>query len=346
MVRLGLQAIVVALFISAALLGTLSGLAFAYADDLPRVTALDDYRPSIITRLLARDGRVIGEFATERRVVIGYEQIAPVLRQAIIASEDAEFEQHFGLSVSRILVTAIKDVFLGQRFGASTITQQVARDSVSAVGVPDRRHLRPLRTPRHRAQAQGDAMLALQIERRYTKAEILTFYANQMNLGHGAYGVEAASRMYFDKSAARADARRGGDDRRHHPDAGPAEPVRQPGPDAGPTQQLRPAAHGRRRVHHRRPGERSGGASAGAQGAADAGAVERALLRRGHPQAARGPVRRRRASTKPGSPSRRRWTRRCSRRRTPRSTAGCDGSTSGAAATASRRATSSPKDRR
>ena len=127
-VRLGLQAIVVALFIAAALLGTLSGLVFAYADDLPRVTALDDYQPNTITRLLARDGRVIGEFATERRVVIGYEGIAPALRQAIIASEDAEFEQHFGLSVSRILVTAIKDVLLGQRFGASTITQQVARD--------------------------------------------------------------------------------------------------------------------------------------------------------------------------------------------------------------------------
>ena len=200
MVRLGLQAFVVALFIGAALLGTLSGLAFAYADDLPRVTALDDYRPNTITRLLARDGRVIGEFATERRVVIDYEQIAPVLRQAIIASEDAEFEQHFGLSVSRILVTAIKDVLLGQRFGASTITQQVARDfflqsEYLTGGIYARTGRRGIE------RKLKEMLLALQIERRYTKAEILTFYANQMNLGHGAYGVEAASRMYFSKSA-------------------------------------------------------------------------------------------------------------------------------------------------
>src|SRR5215208_698207 len=97
-VRLGLQAVVVALFVATALLGTLSGFLFAYSDDLPRVTALDNYRPSTITRLLARDGRIVGEFATERRLVIGYDDIAPALRHAIIASEDAEFEQHFGLS--------------------------------------------------------------------------------------------------------------------------------------------------------------------------------------------------------------------------------------------------------
>src|SRR5687768_11787393 len=108
-VRLGLQAAIVALFLIAAFLGTTAGLLFAYRGDLPRVTALDEYRPSTITRLLARDGTVVGEFATERRVVIGYDDIAPVLRQAIIASEDAEFESHFGLSVSRILVTVVKD---------------------------------------------------------------------------------------------------------------------------------------------------------------------------------------------------------------------------------------------
>ena len=112
----------------AALLGTLSGVLFAYADDLPEISALDDYQPNTITRLLARDGQVIGEFATERRVVIGYDDMAPVLRQAIIATEDADFEQHFGLSVSRILVTASRTCSTGQRLGASTITQQLARN--------------------------------------------------------------------------------------------------------------------------------------------------------------------------------------------------------------------------
>jgi penicillin-binding protein 1A len=199
-VRLGLQAVIAALFVAAALGGTLSGLLFAYADDLPRVSALDNYRPSTITRLLAQDGRVIGEFATERRVVIGYEDMAPVLRQAIIATEDAGFEQHVGLSISRIIVTAIRDVVFQQRFGASTITQQVARDLFLQA-----EYLRGgiyARTGRAGLERKlKELLLAMQIERRYTKPEILTFYANQMNLGHGAYGVEAGSRMYFDKSA-------------------------------------------------------------------------------------------------------------------------------------------------
>src|SRR4030095_15981285 len=125
--RFAKQVALVALFVIAALLGTLSGVLFAYADDLPQVSALDDYRPSTITRLLAKDGQVIGEFATERRVVIGYDDIAPALREAIIATEDAGFEQHTGLSISRIIITAIKDVLTGQRAGASTITQQLAR---------------------------------------------------------------------------------------------------------------------------------------------------------------------------------------------------------------------------
>ena len=70
---------------------------------------------------------MVGEFAVERRVVIDFDGIAPVLRQAILASEDADFEQHFGLSISRIVITAFNDVVYGQRFGASTITQQLAR---------------------------------------------------------------------------------------------------------------------------------------------------------------------------------------------------------------------------
>src|SRR5919106_2259535 len=125
--RLGLQAILVLLFLLAAMLGTLSGVLFAYASDLPQISALDNYQPHTITRVYARDGQVIGEFATERRVVVGWDDMAPVLRQAIMASEDAGFEQHFGLSVSRIIITVAKDVLTGQRFGASTITQQVAR---------------------------------------------------------------------------------------------------------------------------------------------------------------------------------------------------------------------------
>src|SRR5919108_3783144 len=122
------QAGIAALFILAALLGTLSGVLFAFSDDLPQISALDDYRPNTITRLLARDGRVIAEFATERRVVVSYDQIAPALRQAIIAAEDGGFDRHFGLSATRIVITLINDVLKGQMAGASTITQQLARN--------------------------------------------------------------------------------------------------------------------------------------------------------------------------------------------------------------------------
>ena len=188
----------VLLFVVAALLGTLSGVLFAYASDLPEISALDNYQPHTITRVYARDGQVIGEFATERRVVVGYDDIAPVLRQAIIASEDADFEQHFGLSVSRIIITVIKDIVTGQRFGASTITQQVARmiflQEYMKDGVFQRTGIGGLE------RKIKEAIIALQLEKRYTKREIFTFYANQVPL-HYAYGVEAASRVYFDKSA-------------------------------------------------------------------------------------------------------------------------------------------------
>jgi penicillin-binding protein 1A len=183
------QAGLAMLFVIAALLGTLSGVLFAFTDDLPQISALDDYRPSTITRLLARDGQVIGEFATERRVVVGYDQISPSLRQAILATEDAGFEQHFGLSVTRILITLVNDVIKGQMAGASTVTQQLARN------------LFPIGFDKTAERKIKEAILAIQIEKRYTKREIFTFYANQIYFGHGAYGVEAASRMYFDKSA-------------------------------------------------------------------------------------------------------------------------------------------------
>ena len=195
LIRVARRAGLVALFVVAALLGTLSGVLFAYADDLTQISALDSYQPSTITRLLARDAQVIGEFAIERRVVINYDDIAPVLRQAILASEDADFEQHFGLSASRIVITAVKDVLYGQRAGASTITQQVARmlflSDYMRGGVFERSFERKIK----------EAIVAVQLEKRYTKREIFTFYANHVTMGHGAYGVEAGAQLYFSKPA-------------------------------------------------------------------------------------------------------------------------------------------------
>ena len=183
---------IAALFIVAAMLGILSGVLFAYAGDLPQVSALDDYTPSTITRVLASNGQVVGEFATQRRVVVGYDDINPVLRQAIIATEDAEFDRHFGVNIWRIAVAALTDIVERRRAqGASTLTQQLARNLKEQFGLTNEKSFeRKIR----------ETILAIQIEKRYTKKEIFTIYCNQMYLGHGAYGVEAASRLYFDKS--------------------------------------------------------------------------------------------------------------------------------------------------
>jgi penicillin-binding protein 1A len=195
-VRLARRAGLVALFVIVAILGTISGMFFAYAGDLPQISALDDYAPSTITRVHASDGGLIGEFAIQRRVVIGYESISPTLREAIIAAEDAGFERHVGLSVPRIIITAVRDSTRGRRVGASTLTQQLARhlfleEYMRAGGLFEVSPERKIK----------EAIVAIQIEKRYTKREILTFYANHMHVGHGAYGVEEAARMYFDKSA-------------------------------------------------------------------------------------------------------------------------------------------------
>jgi len=166
-IRAGLQAVLVLLFIIAALLGTVSGVLFAYASDLPEISALDDYRPHTITRLLARDGQEVGEFAIERRVVIGYDDMAPVLRQAIIATEDGGFERHFGISVSRMIITAIRDVLTGERYGASTITQQLSRTLFLTEYMKDGVFARSGLTGLERKAKE--ILVAIQIEKRFTK---------------------------------------------------------------------------------------------------------------------------------------------------------------------------------
>ncbi len=202
MIRTSSTAIVAALFLVTALAGAASGVLFAYAEDLGEISALDNYQPDTITHLLSREGEEIGEFAVQRRLVIRYDEISPLLRQAIIASEDGDFERHFGINVPRLAVALARGLLPGQTItGASTITQQVARllflqDEYMSGGVFARTGLRGIE------RKVREWILALQIERRYTKREIFAFYANQMNLGHGRYGVEAASRMYFDKRAA------------------------------------------------------------------------------------------------------------------------------------------------
>src|ERR1051326_4618965 len=189
--RVAKSAGIIALFLVVAVAGILSGVMFAYGGDLPQVATLDDYSPSTITRVLAGNGQVIGEFATQRRVVVGYDEINPVLRQAIIATEDADFDRHVGLNFWRIFAAAAVDLIARRpEQGASTLTQQVARNLDQFGLTKQKRFERKIR----------EMILALQIEKRYTKKEIFTIYCNQMYLGHGVYGVEAASQLYFEKS--------------------------------------------------------------------------------------------------------------------------------------------------
>lgn len=190
-IRIARHAGIAALFVVAALLGTLSGVLFAYSDDLPQITRLDSYAPNTITRVIARDGSLVGDFAVERRVVIEYDDIPDVLRQAILAAEDSGFFEHAGLSVSRMALAMLKNMVPGNRTpGRSTLTQQIARQMFPEVGFD--------RTPERKIK---EALVAIQLEKRYTKPELFTLYCNQMYFGHGAYGVEAASRLYFSKPA-------------------------------------------------------------------------------------------------------------------------------------------------
>ena len=194
-VRYARHAGIAALFVAAALLGTLSGVMFAYSDDLPEVSALDNYAPNTITRVLGKNGQLVGEFAVERRVVIHYNDIAPNLRQAILAAEDSGFFEHSGFSISRMVLALIRDVVTrGRSPGGSTITQQLTRNlfpTEIGFAVGNRSWERKVK----------ESLVAIRIEKRYTKEEIFTFYCNQIYFGHGAYGVEAASQLYFRKPA-------------------------------------------------------------------------------------------------------------------------------------------------
>src|ERR1700691_2138752 len=169
-------------------LGGAIGLLFVYSSDLPEIHALENYRPVIVTELYADDGQSIGTFALQRRILITYGQIPTVLRDAIITTEDQHFEQHWGVDFPRVLEAAWRDVVSHRAAeGASTLTMQLAGG------------LFLNRSDRSLHRKLQETMLALQIERHYTKDQIFTMYCNQIYLGAGNYGFEAASEYYFSK---------------------------------------------------------------------------------------------------------------------------------------------------
>jgi penicillin-binding protein 1A len=177
------------LVLLAALVGVSSGLFLVYSNDLPQVEQLEHYRPSSVTDLYDDHSRVIGSFALQRRVVATYEDYPQVLRDALISVEDKDFAKHSGVNVWRVVGAAYRDFVSGGKVqGASTLTMQLSRNLF----------LTPDRTFHRKIQ---EVLLAIQIERRFTKPQIFTLYANQIFLGHGVYGFEAASRYYFSKPA-------------------------------------------------------------------------------------------------------------------------------------------------
>jgi penicillin-binding protein 1A len=177
------------LLLLAVITGSLAGLTLVYSVDLPQINDLERYRPSTTTELYDVKGRVVGSFALERRELVNYNDFAPVLRQAVISIEDKSFESHWGINVFRVAGAAWHDIRShGRAQGASTLTMQLARNLF----------LSSERTSTRKIQ---EAYLAIQIERAFTKEQIFTLYGNQIYLGSGMYGFEAASEYYFSKHA-------------------------------------------------------------------------------------------------------------------------------------------------
>ena len=167
----------------------LIGVYFYLGKNLPKISSLKDYRPSIITTVYSDDTRKIAEFFKERRIVIPLSQMTEMLKKAFIAAEDARFYKHKGIDLLSIVRAFFKNIEAGAIVqGGSTITQQVTK---SFFLTPERSYSRKIK----------EAILAYRIDKKFAKNEILFLYLNQIYLGHGAYGVEAASENYFGKSA-------------------------------------------------------------------------------------------------------------------------------------------------
>jgi penicillin-binding protein 1A len=169
-------------------LGAAFGLLFVYASDLPEIRALETYRPNVVTEIYSDDGQLVASFALQRRILMTYEQCPKVLYNAVTAIEDQHFEEHWGIDFPRIAGAAWRNV-LHHRItaGASTISMQLAGNLFLD------------RSDRSFRRKMQEMLLALQIERRYTKPQIFTMYANQVYLAHGNYGFAAAAQFYFGK---------------------------------------------------------------------------------------------------------------------------------------------------
>ena len=168
-----------------------AGLIWHYSKDLPDYSQLQDYEPPVMTRVHASDGALLGEYSKERRLYLPIQAVPKMVINAFLAAEDKNFYEHGGIDFTGMARAA---VLYAQNFGsnrrpqgASTITQQVAKNFLLTNEVSFTRKIK-------------EALLAMRIERTYSKDKILELYLNEIYLGLGAYGVAAASLVYFDKS--------------------------------------------------------------------------------------------------------------------------------------------------
>ena len=243
------------------------GLCFVawLAYDLPDLSRLTNAARRASVTLVTADGQILASYGDLYGKAVKLDQLPPYLPDALLATEDRRFYAHFGIDPLGLLRAIITNVQAGHLVqGGSTITQQLAKNVF----------LTPDRTLRRKGQ---EVLLALWLEHNLTKQQILTLYLNRVYFGAGTYGVEAAARKYFGKSAAPGDALRGGDAGRHGQGAVALQPRdRSQGRDGAG--QARPLQHGQCRLYHRRrrrqvrrPGHRQ---------SADAAGGERPVLRR------------------------------------------------------------------
>jgi len=187
--RLWLPTVLLLALAAGGLTGIIAAYELNYSRAATEVAALATYRPSVVTRVYADDGEtVIGEFALEKRIPLKYEEIPPVLKNAILAVEDVRFYDHIGIDPIRIMGAAWKNLTTDRVEGGSTLTQQLTKNLF-------------LSKEQTYTRKVNEWILALQIERYYTKNQIMELYTNHMFLGANAYGMEAGAETYFGKQA-------------------------------------------------------------------------------------------------------------------------------------------------
>ena len=172
------------------MIGTM-GLVLFLSRNLPSLEQLENYDPDLVTRIYSSDGKVLNELFVQKRVFIELDRIPEHMHYAVVSSEDRKFFEHWGLSIRSIArAIMVNTLSLSYRQGFSTLTQQLARNLYKSVGFEDS-ILRKVK----------EMITAIQIERTYTKEEILEMYLNTVHFGHGTYGVEAATKRFFGRES-------------------------------------------------------------------------------------------------------------------------------------------------